>query len=460
MFEALSKWITTFTPLLSMGVDDLFHGYTLNLWLAAPFFIFLLLLAIMPLIAKEFWHKNELKFALIFCALVFVPMMLSFSPNIALAVSVKTFIHHYIPFVVMLCGLFTVCGGIHITVKGHISTRGNILFLALGSVLASFIGTTGASILLLRPFLTLNKGRQHKHYLVVFFIFTISNIGGCLSPIGDPPLFLGFLNGVDFFWPLNYLHNPFFMVLGAVLTVFYFFDRFYGHTSRLHPDIVEDENDTDDISKFRIYGAHNFALLLILIGTVIVSGSSFQPFPMWRECVILTLAFVSYKFTPHNVHYMNRMTFDPLKEVATVFLAIFMTLIPIEVMLHMGEAGPLHAVTALAQPYGIHDPLRYYFLTGILSSFLDNAPTYLLFFHMAGSDPIKLMGVDAPLLVAISTGAVFWGAVTYIGNAPNLMVKSMAERMNVRAPSFFGFMAWSMAILVPLLTLFGLVYFY
>ncbi len=430
----------------------LLEGIDLSILWALPFVGFLLALALIPLLKPDFWHHHDLKVSLLSSILVIGPMCLTLGVGGTMTLVSKTVIHHYIPFLVMIGALFVISGGIHITTAGDAKPLTNIAFLLGSGLLASVIGTTGASMLLIRPFLNLNHDRRHKTYLVIFFIFIVSNIGGSLSPIGDPPLFLGFLEGVSFFWPLKNLFVPFMLVMLPLLIIFYFFDRYH---HRHHLEVVE----RDEIQKFKVYGKRNFVFLGGLLTIFLLTSVDTEKYHVVRDLGIILIAGASYFFTPRQVHHMNRLNFSPVREVAIVFFAIFITLIPIEAMLHGGRDGVFGGLIAYANPGGLSDPLRYFFLTGLLSAFLDNAPTYLLFFHMAGGDADMLMGQGAKVLAAISVGSVFMGAMTYIGNAPNFMVKSIAEKQHIRMPSFLGYMLWSGGILLPILILFGLFYF-
>lgn len=418
------------------------------LWVL-PFVFFLLCLAAGPVFMKEKWKNYENKIVFIVTGVIFTALYANFGNEYAFFSAKKMFFHHYVPFVCMMTALYVVSSGIHITTKGALTPLHNMIFLFLAALSSSFMGTTGASMLLLRPFLSLNKQRRHKTYLVVFFIFLVSNIGGSFSPIGDPPLFLGYLNGVDFFWVTRHLFGPMLCVMLPLLLIFYLIDR------RHYQDKIPPSPHDEEVEKFRLYGAHNFIILGCILFTIILTG--FIDIP--RDILLLGLAVLSYMTTKKNVYYMNRFSWHPLREVALVFLAIFTTLIPIEGMLHSGGEGVFAPLLAYVNPNGMMDPLRYYFMTGLLSGFLDNAPTYLLFFHTAGGNPTALMHEHTSTLIAISLGAVFFGALTYIGNAPNLMVKSIAERANVRMPTFGGYLLWSFGILLPVLALFGWIYF-
>lgn len=398
------------------------------------------------------WHKYEIHVALGFFLLVFIGLWLKFDHFAALSSYKDTLLHHYAPFLIMIGALYIVASGIHITASGTLTPLHSTLFLFIASFISSIIGTTGASILLIRPFLSLNRDRQNKVHLVVFFIFMVSNIGGSLTPIGDPPLFLGFLNGVSFFWTLKALFKPMLVVIIPLLLLFYLIDRRH-YRDRM--EIIE----VEEVEKFKIHGLHNVLFIFMILAAVIFSSVDIKAYDLHRDVALILIAISSYLITKKNIYHMNRFSIGPIKEVAVVFLAIFATLIPVQAMLQVGSEGAFHQITALVNPGGYPDPLRYFFITGMLSAFLDNAPTYLLFFHIAGGKAEILMTKDFMTLVAISAGAVFMGALTYIGNAPNLMVKAIAERMDIKMPSFTGYMLWSCGILLPILMIFGLIYF-
>jgi Na+/H+ antiporter NhaD/arsenite permease-like protein len=374
----------------------------------------------------------------------------------------------YIPFILLLTALYTVAGGIYIRGNLHGNPGLNTALLAIGAVLASFMGTTGASVLLIRPLIRANDNRAHKAHLVVFFIFIVSNAGGSLTPLGDPPLFLGFLKGVDFFWTVKYILPETLFLIGSLLAIFYVLDSWYYHKR----EEILPVDPTPDSPRIGFDGAANFYLLGVIAALVLLSGlwrsgvvfdvfSTHVGLPgLVRDVGLVGVTLLSLKRTPAQVHADNQFTWGPMQEVAKLFAGIFLTIIPVIEMLKAGVHGPFRAVVSgVTRPDGTPDPALYFWATGVLSSFLDNAPTYLVFFNTAGGNPVALMTTMAPTLAAISAGAVFMGANTYIGNAPNLMVKAIAEERGIAMPSFFAYMAWSGAVLLPLFVLMTYIWF-
>jgi Na+/H+ antiporter NhaD/arsenite permease-like protein len=334
----------------------------------------------------------------------------------------------------------------------------NTALLAIGAVLAGLMGTTGASMLLIRPLIRANDHRRHQAHVIVFFIFIVSNIGGVLTPLGDPPLFLGFLKGVDFTWPLVHLLAPTALLAGILLALFYALDRWYFRHDE--PPTFDPTPDTRGIA---FDGAANFALLGAIVFFVLLSGVWPSPLGfdvlgarvglpgLVRDLALIAIIFASLAITAPRVHTANQFGWGPMVEVAKLFAAIFVTIAPVIAMLQAGAEGPFGGIVlAVTRADGTPDAARYFWATGLLSSFLDNAPTYLVFFNTAGGDAQVLMTTHATALAAISAGAVFMGANTYIGNAPNLMVKAIAEDRGIKMPGFFGYMAWSCAVLLPL----------
>ena len=428
------------------------------LW-GVPFAGILLSIALCPLLTPVFWHHHYGKVAAAWGLAFLVPFALMFGAGTAGSALVHTLVGEYIPFVILLTALFTVSGGIYIRGNLHGSPGLNTAILAIGAVLASFMGTTGASMLLVRPLIRANDNRVHRAHVLVFFIFIVSNAGGSLTPLGDPPLFLGFLKGVDFFWTVKHIFPETLFLVGALLVLFYALDSwFYHRREELMP-----RDPTPDTRGVGFDGARNFWLLAAVVGLVLLSGFWKSPVSfdiagtevglpgLVRDAGLVLVTFLSLKITPASVHGDNQFSWAPMQEVAKLFAGIFLTIVPVIAMLRAGVDGPFGAiVAAVTRADGSPDPAMYFWAAGALSSFLDNAPTYLVFFNTAGGDPQVLMTQLAPTLAAISAGAVFMGANTYIGNAPNLMVKSIAEDRGVKMPSFFGYMAWSGAILIPL----------
>jgi Na+/H+ antiporter NhaD/arsenite permease-like protein len=424
----------------------------------APFALLLLSIAILPLAAPHFWEHNRNKG--IVAAVFGAPIALFF-----LIKDWHAVLHtglEYAAFISLLASLFVISGGIYVRGAFAGLPRVNTAFMAIGAVLANFVGTTGASMLLIRPILRANARRKHKAHVIIFFILIVSNCGGCLTPLGDPPLFLGFLRGVPFLWTLRLVYEWAFVV-GALLIVFFAIDRF-----RFRREEPADQNAMlEDLArskeKFGLEGSFNLFFLLGVIGTILFSGYVIYPrhgelASMTAQAVIMgILAFVSHKVTPRALKERNGFTFHPIVEVAALFAGIFAAMMPALIILEVkGRA------------LGVTQPWQYFWTTGALSGFLDNAPTYLTFTSLAKSvmrdtspnlHDFSVWETSSIFLAAISTGAVFMGALTYIGNGPNFMVKAIAEEARIRMPSFFGYMVWSVAILIPILIVVTLVFF-
>ncbi|MDP3796193.1 MAG: sodium:proton antiporter [Polaromonas sp.] len=434
---------------------------------AIPFVGILLSIAVMPLALPVFWHHHFGKVSAAWALAFFLPFAAVFGPALAGSSFVHALLAEYIPFIVLLTALYTVSGGIFIRGNLHGSPGLNTAILAIGTLLASLMGTTGASMLMIRPLIRANDNRVHKAHVVVFFIFLVSNAGGSLTPLGDPPLFLGFLKGVDFFWTASHIFPETLFLAGSLLGIFYLLDRWYYSKEGVLP--VDPTPDTRGIG---FDGARNFWLLAAVVALVLVSGfwKSAVVFNvlgtevglpgLLRDAGLVVVTLISLRLTPDSVHQDNQFSWGPMQEVAKLFAGIFLTIIPVIAMLKAGIHGPFGAIiSAVTRPDGQPDPAMYFWATGVLSSFLDNAPTYLVFFNTAGGDPQVLMTTLAPTLAAISAGAVFMGANSYIGNAPNLMVKAVAEDRGVRMPGFFGYMAWSGAALIPLFIIMTFIWF-
>lgn len=453
-------------PSLAAAAD--LDGATLSLLWAVPFAGILLSIALLPLVAPFFWHHHYGKVAAGWALAFLLPFALVYGPGAAGSVLVHAAVAEYIPFVILLTALFTVAGGIFIRGNLQGSPGLNTGILGIGAVLASLMGTTGASMLLIRPLIRANDNRKHTAHVVVFFIFIVSNAGGSLTPLGDPPLFLGFLKGVDFFWTVSHIGPETLFLVGALLAIFYALDSWYYHRrEELLP-----RDPTPDTPRLGFDGAVNFLLLFVIVGLVLMSGL-WKSDVVWhvagaevglpglvRDIGLIAVAVVSLAITPKKVHEDNQFGWGPMQEVAKLFAGIFLTIVPVIAMLKAGVNGPFGAVvSAVTRHDGSPDPAMYFWATGVLSSFLDNAPTYLVFFNTAGGDPAVLMTTHAATLAAISAGAVFMGANSYIGNAPNLMVKAIAEDRGVKMPSFFGYMLWSCGILVPLFLAMTFIFF-
>ncbi len=437
------------------------------LW-GVPFAGILLSIAVMPLATPFFWHHHFGKVAAAWGLAFLLPFAVVFGPAVAGTAFVHTLLAEYVPFVILLTALFTVAGGIHIRGNLHGSPGLNTAILAIGAVLASFMGTTGASMLLVRPLIRANDNREHRAHVFVFFIFIVSNAGGSLTPLGDPPLFLGFLKGVDFFWTVRQIFPETLFLVGVLLAIFFALDSYYYHRR----EELKPMDPTPDTRAIGFDGGRNFWLLGAVVGLVLMSGMwktsiGFTVFGvemglpgMVRDVGLVLVTFLSLRITPDSVHEANQFSWGPMQEVAKLFAGIFLTIIPVIAMLRAGVDGPFGAIIAgVTRPDGSPDPAMYFWASGVLSSFLDNAPTYLVFFNTAGGDPAVLMTTLAPTLAAISAGSVFMGANSYIGNAPNMMVKSIAEDRGVKMPSFFGYMAWSGAVLIPIFIVMTFIWF-
>lgn len=436
-------------------------GSQLSVLWGAPFVGILLSIALCPLIIPKIWHHHFGKITLGWALAFLLPCVLVFDFGTASHGLVHALFAEYLPFVILLTALFVVSGGIYI--RGNLKGTPllNTGILLVGAVLASFMGTTGASMLLIRPLIRANDERRYNAHVVIFFIFIVSNIGGSLTPLGDPPLFLGFLKGVTFFWTVDHIFVDTLFLVVVLLALFYLLDRWLYRHDR--PKAVDPTPTTTD---FGIEGGRNFLLLGGVVALVLMSGlwkteAGFELHGTWlglpgmvRDLGLILLIFASMAITPRAIHANNQFSWAPMQEVAKLFAGIFVTIIPVIAMLQAGVDGPFGAVVrSVTHADGSANPVAYFWATGALSSVLDNAPTYLVFFNTAGGDAATLMGPLAHVLAAISAGAVFMGALTYIGNAPNLMVAAIAIERGVRMPSFFGYMAWSCGILLPLFAL-------
>ncbi|WP_343654090.1 sodium:proton antiporter [Herbaspirillum sp.] len=452
-------------PLPGWAAD--LDGAGLSVAWALPFAGVLLSIAVLPLVVPALWHHHFGKIAAAWALAFLLPFAAAHGTHAALAISVHALVAEYLPFIILLTALFTVAGGICVRGNLHGTPALNTGLLALGSLLASIMGTTGAAMLLIRPLIRANDDRRHTVHVVVFFIFLVANAGGSLTPLGDPPLFLGFLKGVDFFWTARHLLGPMAFLCGALLLIFYLLDRhFYLNREERRP------LDPTPDSALQLEGKLNFLLLGAVVALVLMSGlwkpgvaMELMGAPLeWqnllRDGALLLVILLSLWLTPKSAREGNEFGWGPMLEVGKLFAAIFLTIAPVIAMLRAGEQGAFAAVVrAVTGPDGRPDDVMYFWMTGLLSSFLDNAPTYLVFFNTASGDARELMGPLASTLAAISAGAVFMGANSYIGNAPNMMVKAIAEERGIRMPSFFGYMAWSVGILVPLFIVMSLLFF-
>jgi len=442
-------------------------GAALSIFWAIPFAGILLSIAVFPLVLPEFWHHHYGKVSAFWALVMIIPFLFVEGVSVTTFQLLETGLLEYIPFIILLLALFTISGGIRL--KGQLvgSPIVNVGFLALGTLLASWMGTTGAAMLLIRPLLKANAWRKYKTHVIAFFIFLVANIGGALTPLGDPPLFLGFLKGVHFFWTTTALLEPMITAVVILLVAFFIMDTIaFGKEDRS----TKPKADTDQ--KLALEGGINFLLLAGVVLAVLMSGFwrpgiEFHVYHveielqnLCRDLILLALVFVSMKVTSKQVREANDFNWFPIVEVAKLFAGIFVTIIPAIAILRAGTQGALANIINLVSHNGEPVNKMYFWLTGALSSFLDNAPTYLVFFNSAGGDPVHLMTGIPHTLMAISCGAVFMGANTYIGNAPNFMVKSIAEQSGVEMPSFFGYiLKFSLPILIPTFIIISLIYF-
>ncbi|MDR1656074.1 MAG: sodium:proton antiporter [Deltaproteobacteria bacterium] len=466
----LISLVFIFTPAAPAAASEAGHGLhldgaTLSLVWILPFVGMLLSIALFPLLASHFWEHHFGKVSIFWALAFLVPAMLILSPSLSIYTALHTIVSEYVPFIILLLALFAIAGGIRI--KGSLTgTPGlNTAFLVIGAFLASLMGTTGASMLLIRPYLAASAHRRYRIHTVVFFIFLVSNIGGSLTPLGDPPLFLGFLKGVSFFWTAAHLYPQTLFMVITLLVIHYLIDSFL-YKKEGRPVVEQTE-------KLGLEGSVNFIFLLGVVGLVLLSGlwRSEGQIKIWeditylysdltRDLGLLALTVLTVIVTPKEVRRNNHFTWGPILEVAKIFGGIFLTMIPAIAILKAGTDGALKPLISLVtSPEGQPVNVAYFWLTGALSSFLDNAPTYLVFFNTAGGDSAALMNVIPQTLSAISCGAVFMGANSYIGNAPNFMVRSIAEERGVRMPSFFGYLVWSFGILVPLFIVLSLIFY-
>lgn len=435
-------------------------GATISAVWVIPFVCMLLSIAIMPLALPHFWEHHFGKIAVFWGLAFLIPCWLVYGFGVALYESLHIVLLDYIPFIVLLFALFTVAGGVRLTGTLVGTPVVNTGLLAVGTILASWMGTTGAAMLLIRPLLRANAHRKYRVHSIVFFIFLVANIGGSLTPLGDPPLFLGFLKGVSFFWTTTHLFFKTLCLSLVLLAIFFVLDMvFYNKEGRPVPP-----HDPDKVEeKLGLEGTINLLFLLGIVIVVLASGMinlgnwleiygvPVEGQNLLRDILLLCIAGLSWKFTSRHCRELNGFSWAPIAEVAKLFFGIFLSMIPAIAILRAGTEGALSSlIKMVSTPDGQPVNAMYFWLTGALSSFLDNAPTYLVFFNTAGGDAQHLMTDMASTLIAISAGAVFMGANTYIGNAPNFMVKSIAENQGVKMPSFFGYMAWSCGILIPL----------
>jgi Na+/H+ antiporter NhaD/arsenite permease-like protein len=452
-------------------------GTHLPLWSCIPFAGMLLSIALWPLAAPEFWHHHFGKISAFWAICLAIPFIVVFKGTATHEI-LHIMLADYVPFIILLWSLYTISGGI--LLRGTLSGTPlvNVIMLAIGTVLASWMGTTGAAMLLIRPFLRANKKRKNRTFMVVFFIFLVANIGGALTPLGDPPLFLGFLHGVSFFWTFKI--SPHMLTMVAILLVIFFCMDTYFYAKEKRLQINEETglsgNDDSDPVPLALVGTHNFIFLAGVVAAVLMSGmvdwgtlntlGIHRGIQDWaRDLILITMGILSLVTTSTTIRQDNEFTWFPIQEVAYLFVGIFITMIPCLLILKAGSQGALAPII-----HQVKEPIHYFWITGILSSFLDNAPTYLTFFNTAlGSfyaglpEPQAvelLMTENSIYLKAISAGAVFFGACSYIGNAPNFMVRAISEEAGTPMPSFFGYiLKYALVFLIPSFIVITLIFF-
>lgn len=418
-------------------------------------------MALFPIMAPRFWHRRMGFVAVAWSAALLAQQALAGGHGAAAAAAWRALLVDYLPFISLLLALYTTGGGVLLRGGPGGTPIGNTAMLTLGMAMGVVMGTTGASMVLIHPLLRANAHRRRKVHLVLFLIVLVANASGALTPLGNPPLYLGLLHGVPFFWPARHLVVPLAVVTGGLLACFYLIDR---HLAAREPPPPQPE-------RFRVRGWGNVALILLVVIVVLAEGyvpaTSLvllgQPVAvalLGSVGLLLAVTLVSIAITPRSIHQANDFTWHPMAEVAMLFAAIFITIGPVVAMLEAGLDGPLAPLLQFSRD-GDGDPwpLAFFWLTGILSAFLDNAPTYLVFFKLADIRPDALSGSQGVTLTAISAGAVFFGGLTYIGNAPNMMLRAIAAHRGVRMPGFFGFTALASALLLPVLALVGFVFF-
>lgn len=464
---AAASILLSFYPDAAFAAEGL-DGAKLSVLWALPFVGILLCIATGPVFYPHVWEHHYSKFTALWAALIVVPLLLTADIHTVTTTLAHTAFLEYMPFILLLLALFVTAGGIYLEGNLHDSVFTNTVLLGVGAVMASIVGTTGAAMILIRPLIRANDSRRYNAHVVVFFIFLVANIGGALSPLGDPPLFIGFLKGVDFFWTTQHMWRETLFVGGIVLAVFFVIDLYLHHREGR---FTRQKDPTPD-SPLKLHGKINLLLIAVIIAAILMSaqwkpgiaflvaGAELQLQDLTRDVIFILVTIWSLALTRKSDRAANGFSWGPIQEVAILFAGIFICIVPVMAMLQAGAQGPFAALLGLVtNADGSNNAAAYFWLTGILSSFLDNAPTYLVFFQLAGGDPQVLMTAKSATLAAISSGAVYMGANTYIGNAPNFMVYAIARQAGVKMPSFFGYIVWSGLVLIPTFILATFVFF-
>jgi Na+/H+ antiporter NhaD/arsenite permease-like protein len=426
---------------------------------AIPFVGLLLSIATGPVLFSRIWNRHYGKIAAGWSALAVASIALVYGTPVALASLVHAVLADYLSFIVLLLALYIVAGGILVTGNLRGTPSMNTAILALGTLMGSVVGTTGASLILIRPLIRANASRASNAHVVVFFIILVANVGGALTPLGNPPLFAGFLHGVDFFWTAQNVWIQTGIVAVSLLVMFFALDVWrYRREARPPWDVAS--------VPIRVHGKINFVLVLLIVSSILASaawqpgivfdvyGTKVQLQNLVRDVSLIAIVMLSLLLTPDTHREANDFTWEPIREVAKLFAGIFIAVIPVLAMLQARQNGALSwLLSAVSGRDGSPQEVAYFWLTGLLSAFLDNVPTYLVFFELAGGDARELMGQFAGTLASISMGAAYMGALTYVGNAPNFMVYAIARERGVKMPHFFGYALWAAAVLLPLFAL-------
>lgn len=431
-----------------------------------PFAGLLVTIALAPVVAPRVWHRHYAKVAVLWALAFVVPAVIVLGPAGAFGAVLGAVLHEFLPFLALMGALFVVAGGIRITGTPHATPAVNLTLLAFGTILASIIGTTGAALLVIRPLVRANRHRRHATHVFVFFIFLVANVGGALSPLGDPPLLLGYLKGVPFLWPTEHLLLPTLIVAGGLLAMFHAIDRIVGDGPARDAKALEPE-----LEKLGLDGRVNVFLLILIVGIVLLQshwrselgvdtlGVRWSLSDIVGDGLLVWLAGISLLVTRPQTRRANEFAWRPMIEVAWLFGAIFITLVPMSAMIGEGLKGPAGPLFARLFSGGAPDNALFFWLSGLLSAVLDSAPAYLVFFGFAGGHAQPLIHAAPRTLLAISAGTVYFGAMTYVGNAPNFMVRSIVESYGIRMPSFIMYVIWAAACLLPWLLLVDVLYF-
>lgn len=428
---------------------------------AAPFLGVLLSIAVLPAIAPRFWHRHMRSVSFFWIAVLLLPWAAVHGADRAAGLAWTAILSEYLPFATLLAALYAAGGGVLIRGGPAGTPAGNTVMLTCGTALGVVMGQAGAAMVIINPLLHANAHRTHKVHLPLFLILLVANASGALTPLGNPPLYLGFLEGVPFFWTTRHLWQPLMILSACMLGAFYLLDR----------ALAQADPPSPPKARLRIRGWGNAVLILLTGATVLAQGTvdagrvtlAGQPVAVMRiaaVAIFVAITAVSAAFTPRAIRRANDFAWAPMIEVAELFLAIFITITPVLEMLHAGANGPFAPVLRLtADAAGQPRPVAYFWLAGLLSAFLDNAPTYLVFFNTANLNPANLSAEQVRILAALSAGAVFFGGLTYIGNAPNMMIRGVAAHRGVRMPGFFGFMLLAACVAVPVFVLLTALFF-